>query len=64
MHRILFSFFQLVWKDAVKVGLATALSPLHGIITVARYHPRGNIGFVDDYVRNVARKGEGTGSER
>lgn len=51
-------FFQLVWKDSVKVGLATAISPQYGTIIVARYHPRGNIGFLDDYVRNVAPKGE------
>lgn len=54
-------FTQLVWKDSVKVGLATALSPRYGIITVARYHPRGNIGFLDDYIRNVAPRGSNDG---
>ena len=55
--RILF-YPQLVWKDTVKVGIATAVSPRHGVITVARYHPRGNIGYADDYVRNVAPLGK------
>ncbi len=52
--------FQLVWKDSVKVGLAISISPQYGIIVVARWHPGGNIGFLDDYVRNVAPKGERT----
>ena len=51
-------FTQLVWKDSVRVGLATAFSPRYGVITVARYHPRGNIGFLDDYLRNVAPRGD------
>lgn len=53
-RRQVLHFTQLVWKDTVKVGIATAVSPRHGVITVARYHPRGNIGYADDYVRNVA----------
>ena len=45
----------------MRVGLATAFSPRFGVITVARYHPRGNIGFLDDYLRNVAPRGKRTG---
>lgn len=52
-QRQVLHFTQLVWKGTVKVGIATAVSRRYGVITVARFHPRGNIGFVDDYVRNV-----------
>ena len=53
-----FLCFQLVWSDTVKVGIATAVSPWYGLITVARFYPRGNIGFVDDYVANVSPAGK------
>lgn len=52
-----FHFFQLIWKDTVKVGIAVGTSVRNGVITVARFHPLGNIGFIDDYVRNVAPRG-------
>ena len=47
-----------MWKDTRKVGIATAVSPRYGLITVARFRPQGNVGFVDDYVENVQPPGK------
>lgn len=47
-------FTQVVWKKTTEVGMATATSA-DTWFTVARYKPRGNMGFADDFKNNVPR---------
>ena len=47
-------FTQVVWKATTEVGMATATSA-DKWFTVARYKPRGNSGFPQDYKENVPR---------
>jgi hypothetical protein len=47
-------FTQLVWRETTEMGLATATNS-DGFFIVARYRPRGNVGVLEDYRRNVPR---------
>ncbi|XP_028514404.1 Golgi-associated plant pathogenesis-related protein 1 [Exaiptasia diaphana] len=46
-------FTQIVWKSTREIGVGAANSQKYGLIVVARYFPRGNIGFFDSYIQNV-----------
>ena len=47
-------FTQVVWKESKELGMATAKSA-DKFFTVARYKPRGNFGFPEDYIKNVPK---------
>ena len=47
-------FTQVVWKETSELGMATATSA-NTWFTVARYKPRGNMGYENDYIENVPR---------
>ena len=49
---------QLVWKASRELGVGTAISKKYGLITVARYRPRGNTGASEQYKKNVQPAGK------
>ena len=51
---VILHFTQVVWKETTELGMATATSA-DKFFTVARYKPRGNMGYPADYIKNVPR---------
>ena len=49
---VILHFTQVIWKDTKQLGMATATSN-DKFFTVARYKPRGNMGYPEDFKRNV-----------
>ena len=51
---VILHFTQVVWKETTEMGMATATSA-DTWFTAARYKPRGNMGYPNDYIENVPR---------
>ncbi|XP_022803956.1 uncharacterized protein LOC111341267 [Stylophora pistillata] len=51
---VILHFTQVVWKETTELGMATATSATKWF-SVARYKPRGNMGYPADYIENVPR---------
>ena len=51
---VILHFTQVVWKETTELGMATAMSK-ENFFTVARYKPKGNFGFPEDFKRNVPK---------
>ena len=46
-------FTQIIWRETTELGVGTAVSRTNRFFTVARYYVRGNMGWPNDYKRNV-----------
>jgi len=51
---VILHFTQVVWKETSELGMATATNA-NTWFTVARYKPRGNMGYENDFIENVPR---------